>query len=148
TASVIRSPASCSPAEPGCCARRREDSGPAYTHKTASEAEGGLQTLEKKKEEEEEEKEVAESACLWEQEQEEATVEACFGDNAPNFPGTGTLLSLRTKAQDKGPVENKLELHPLQNRWVLWFFKNDRSRAWQDNLHMVTKVDTVEDFWA
>uniref|UniRef100_A0A8D2HHJ9 Eukaryotic translation initiation factor 4E n=1 Tax=Urocitellus parryii TaxID=9999 RepID=A0A8D2HHJ9_UROPR len=33
-------------------------------------------------------------------------------------------------------------------RWALWFFKNDRSRAWQDNLHMVTKVDTVEDFWA
>ncbi|XP_026253960.1 eukaryotic translation initiation factor 4E type 1B [Urocitellus parryii] len=101
---------------------------------SASEAEGGLQTLEKKKEEEEEE--------------EEAAVAACFGDVAPNFPGTGTLLSLRTKAQDKGPVENKLELHPLQNRWALWFFKNDRSRAWQDNLHMVTKVDTVEDFWA
>ncbi|PNI18152.1 EIF4E1B isoform 5, partial [Pan troglodytes] len=39
-------------------------------------------------------------------------------------------------------------LHPLQNRWALWFFKNDRSRAWQDNLHLVTKVDTVEDFWA
>ncbi|KAM4869420.1 eukaryotic translation initiation factor 4E type 1B [Urocitellus parryii] len=115
---------------------------------SASEAEGGLQTLEKKKEEEEEEEEVAESVCLWEQEQEEAAVAACFGDVAPNFPGTGTLLSLRTKAQDKGPVENKLELHPLQNRWALWFFKNDRSRAWQDNLHMVTKVDTVEDFWA
>lgn len=33
-------------------------------------------------------------------------------------------------------------------RWALWFFKNDRSRAWQDNLHLVTKFDTVEDFWA
>lgn len=34
------------------------------------------------------------------------------------------------------------------HRWALWFFKNDRSRAWQDNLHLVTKFDTVEDFWA
>ena len=33
-------------------------------------------------------------------------------------------------------------------RWALWFFKNDRSRAWQSNLHRVTKFNTVEDFWA
>lgn len=33
-------------------------------------------------------------------------------------------------------------------RWALWFFKNDRSRAWQDNLKLVTTFDTVEDFWA
>lgn len=37
---------------------------------------------------------------------------------------------------------------PPLPRWALWFFKNDRSRAWQDNLHLVTKFDTVEDFWA
>ncbi|XP_006884496.1 PREDICTED: eukaryotic translation initiation factor 4E type 1B [Elephantulus edwardii] len=55
------------------------------------------------------------------------------------------LLPLR---KDEGPVEVELELHQLQNRWALWFFKNDSSRAWQDNLHLVTKVDTVEDFWA
>ncbi|KAM6223086.1 eukaryotic translation initiation factor 4E type 1B [Rhynchocyon petersi] len=45
-------------------------------------------------------------------------------------------------------MELELELHPLQNRWALWFFKNDGSRAWQDNLHLVTKIDTVESFWA
>ncbi|XP_042195989.1 eukaryotic translation initiation factor 4E-1A [Callorhinchus milii] len=38
--------------------------------------------------------------------------------------------------------------HPLQNRWTLWFFKNDKSKAWQANLRLVTKFDTVEDFWA
>lgn len=37
--------------------------------------------------------------------------------------------------------------HPLP-RWALWFSKNDQSRAWRDNLHLVTKFDTVEDFWA
>nr|ABB88900.1 oocyte-specific eukaryotic translation initiation factor 4E-like isoform 7 [Mus musculus] len=36
----------------------------------------------------------------------------------------------------------------IKGGWVLWFFKNDRSRAWQDNLQLVTKFNTVEDFWA
>ncbi|XP_002126987.2 eukaryotic translation initiation factor 4E-1A [Ciona intestinalis] len=38
--------------------------------------------------------------------------------------------------------------HPLQNKWALWFFKNDRQKKWEDNLRLVTKFDTVEDFWA
>ncbi|KAK5896728.1 hypothetical protein CesoFtcFv8_009858 [Champsocephalus esox] len=38
--------------------------------------------------------------------------------------------------------------HPLQNKWALWFFKNDKSKTWQANLRLISKVDTVEDFWA
>lgn len=38
--------------------------------------------------------------------------------------------------------------HPLQNRWCLWFFKNDKSKDWADNLRQITAFDTVEDFWA
>ncbi|XP_057571178.1 eukaryotic translation initiation factor 4E type 1B [Hippopotamus amphibius kiboko] len=87
----------------------------------AKEAESGIQKRKKEKEEKEEE---------------EAAAGAWMGEEAPR------------KARDEGPVETKLELHPLLNRWALWFFKNDRSRAWQDNLHLVTKFDTVEDFWA
>nr|XP_012321755.1 eukaryotic translation initiation factor 4E type 1B [Aotus nancymaae] len=89
-----------------------------------SEAEGGIR--------EREEKKVAEGTPM--------------GKEAPNSPRTS--LSLRGKAQVGSPLKVKREPHPLQNRWALWFFKNDRSRAWQDNLHLVTKVDTVEDFWA
>lgn len=37
---------------------------------------------------------------------------------------------------------------PFLPRWALWFFKNDRNRSWQENLQLVTKFDTVEDFWA
>ncbi|XP_043320294.1 eukaryotic translation initiation factor 4E type 1B [Cervus canadensis] len=48
----------------------------------------------------------------------------------------------------KAPEEGRLDFHPLLSRWALWFFKNDRSRAWQNNLHRVTKFNTVEDFWA
>ncbi|XP_037848688.1 eukaryotic translation initiation factor 4E type 1B [Chlorocebus sabaeus] len=98
-----------------------------------SEAKGGIQEWE---EEEEKEKEKEEKAA-------ERTP---MGEEVPNSPRT--LLSLRGKAQMRIPMEVKLELHPLQNRWALWFFKNDRSRAWQDNLHLVTKVDSVEGFWA
>ncbi|KAG1696681.1 Eukaryotic translation initiation factor 4E [Nymphon striatum] len=38
--------------------------------------------------------------------------------------------------------------HPLQNRWTLWFFKNDTSKQWSENLCKITSFDTVEDFWA
>lgn len=38
--------------------------------------------------------------------------------------------------------------HPLQNRWALWFFKNDKTKSWTANLRNLTSFDTVEDFWA
>ncbi|XP_063205150.1 eukaryotic translation initiation factor 4E type 1B isoform X1 [Chroicocephalus ridibundus] len=45
-------------------------------------------------------------------------------------------------------LAESLGKHPLQNRWALWFFKNDKSKVWQANLRLVTKFSTVEDFWA
>uniref|UniRef100_A0A8C0IA78 Eukaryotic translation initiation factor 4E family member 1B n=1 Tax=Bubo bubo TaxID=30461 RepID=A0A8C0IA78_BUBBB len=44
-------------------------------------------------------------------------------------------------------LAESLGKHPLQNRWALWFFKNDKSKMWQANLRLVTKFSTVEDFW-
>ncbi|XP_038823538.1 eukaryotic translation initiation factor 4E-like [Salvelinus namaycush] len=38
--------------------------------------------------------------------------------------------------------------HPLQNKWSLWFFKNDKTKTWQANLCLISTFDTVEDFWA
>ncbi|XP_016133540.1 eukaryotic translation initiation factor 4E-like [Sinocyclocheilus grahami] len=38
--------------------------------------------------------------------------------------------------------------HPLQHRWALWYFKNDKSKSWTENLRLISKFDTVEDFWA
>ncbi|XP_038677831.1 eukaryotic translation initiation factor 4E family member 1c isoform X3 [Scyliorhinus canicula] len=38
--------------------------------------------------------------------------------------------------------------HPLQNRWALWYFKNDKTKGWTENLRLIAKFDTVEDFWA
>ncbi|XP_029797101.1 eukaryotic translation initiation factor 4E type 1B [Suricata suricatta] len=112
---------------------RRADAGARLGRAEAGEAEGGTQNREEK-EEKEEEKEGAAAAVL-------------MTKGALNLPGD-LLSQKRKEAQDGGPQGVRLELHPLLNRWALWFFKNDRSRAWQDNLHLVTKFDTVEDFWA
>lgn len=38
--------------------------------------------------------------------------------------------------------------HPLQNTWALWYFKNDRTKDWSENLKVVAKFQFVEDFWA
>ncbi|TRY60785.1 hypothetical protein DNTS_032217 [Danionella cerebrum] len=38
--------------------------------------------------------------------------------------------------------------HPLQHRWALWYFKNDKNKSWTENLRLISKFDTVEDFWA
>ena len=35
--------------------------------------------------------------------------------------------------------------HPLQNKWCLWYFKNDKSKEWKDNLKHVISFDTVSD---
>jgi translation initiation factor 4E len=44
--------------------------------------------------------------------------------------------------------EHSLEVkHPLQNKWTLWYFKNDRTKDWTANLKVVKAFDTVEDFW-
>ncbi|XP_068017141.1 eukaryotic translation initiation factor 4E type 1B isoform X2 [Melanerpes formicivorus] len=55
----------------------------------------------------------------------------------------------RRRAQQRELLlAESLGKHPLQNRWALWFFKNDKSKMWQANLRLVTKFSTVEDFWA
>ena len=42
----------------------------------------------------------------------------------------------------------KIIKHPLQNAWTLWFFKNDKTRSWEDNQRPIITVNTVEDFWS
>lgn len=46
------------------------------------------------------------------------------------------------------PPDSSYIKHPLQNRWAMWFFKNDKSKEWTANLKLITSFDTVEDFWA
>jgi len=50
-------------------------------------------------------------------------------------------------APEAGDPE-KVMKHPLQNAWTLWFFKNDKSRSWEENQRPIITVTTVEDFWS
>ena len=45
------------------------------------------------------------------------------------------------------PREIVMTKHPLANVWVFWWFRNDKSRSWEQNQEKVATVDTIEDFW-
>jgi len=51
------------------------------------------------------------------------------------------------ESEDKVGGEEYVK-HPLQNAWTLWFFKNDRTKGWEENQKEIITVDTVEDFWS
>lgn len=61
---------------------------------------------------------------------------------------------VEVKAEDKMAIVAEKEekandvKHLLENKWTLWFFKNDRARQWEENQVEVATFDTVEDFWA
>ena len=37
--------------------------------------------------------------------------------------------------------------HPLEHAWTFWYFRNDKSRSWEENQINLATVDTIEDFW-
>lgn len=65
-----------------------------------------------------------------------------------------TMVEQSVRPEEKSETEPQTTIskelmvkHPLQNRWSLWFFKNDKSKNWAANLRKITTFDTVEDFW-
>merc|ERR1712198_594098 len=52
------------------------------------------------------------------------------------------------KIAETAPDPEKVMKHPLQNAWTLWFFKNDKTRSWEENQRPIITVTTVEDFWS
>ena len=36
-------------------------------------------------------------------------------------------------------MELEISKHPLQNKWTLWYYKNDRTKNWEDNQKEVNK---------
>ncbi|CAF0805500.1 unnamed protein product [Brachionus calyciflorus] len=36
---------------------------------------------------------------------------------------------------------------PLEDSWSFWFYKNERTKSWKENVKFITSVDFVEDFW-
>ena len=61
-------------------------------------------------------------------------------------PEAETKIVAKTNSSSVSP--EKIIKHPLQNAWTMWFFKNDKSRSWEENQRQVMTVDTIEDFWS
>uniref|UniRef100_A0A915EHH4 EIF-4F 25 kDa subunit n=1 Tax=Ditylenchus dipsaci TaxID=166011 RepID=A0A915EHH4_9BILA len=40
------------------------------------------------------------------------------------------------------------QIHPLKNRWTLWFLNNKKELDWVKRLKNVCELKTVEEFWA
>lgn len=51
--------------------------------------------------------------------------------------------------QDQGDVSiDYSKKHPLHNCWTLWYYENDRTNSWEQNLKEIASFNTVEDFWS
>lgn len=55
-----------------------------------------------------------------------------------------------TEQNDKSSIilRNPDSKYPLECEWCFWFFKNNKTADWKDNLMLITTVDNVEDFWS
>jgi len=63
-------------------------------------------------------------------------------ESAPDSPVTDQSI---VESPSAGLTPAK---HPLQNRWSMWYFKNDKAKEWKDNHKLIASCDTIEDFWA
>ncbi|XP_033110124.1 eukaryotic translation initiation factor 4E-like [Anneissia japonica] len=69
-------------------------------------------------------------------------------EKKPKETEGGEIVKKTSDDDDKLIAPEYAIKHPLENKWALWFFKNDKTKSWADNLRIVTTFDTVEDFWA
>ena len=42
----------------------------------------------------------------------------------------------------------KPAIHPLQNTWTLWFFKQDSAKEWSDCFQEIMSFNSIEGFWS
>ncbi|XP_016949362.1 golgin subfamily A member 6-like protein 6 [Drosophila biarmipes] len=56
--------------------------------------------------------------------------------------------SQEPESQEPESQEPEEPQHPLHNCWTLWYLENDRTKSWEEMLHEVTSIDTVENFWS
>ena len=76
------------------------------------------------------------------------------GDQVSDLTDKMNNINMRTNEESKATNVTTLSeperrrKHPLQSAWTLWFFKNDKSRSWEENQRPIITVTTVEDFWS
>ena len=70
------------------------------------------------------------------------------GDSMEKLVDKMEATKLNPAADVRMGEPEKYIKHPLQNAWTLWFFKNDKTRTWEENQRPIITVTTVEDFWS
>ncbi|CAG0888170.1 unnamed protein product [Cyprideis torosa] len=66
----------------------------------------------------------------------------------PTKPAPPSKDTAETEKNAENLSPEQFIKHPLQNSWVMWFFKNDKTKAYVDNQVPITNFHTVEDFWS
>jgi len=65
----------------------------------------------------------------------------------PTNVTAGDLKSIEDFIAEGVPRDIVMTKHPLANTWVFWWFRNEKSRTWEQNQERIATVDTIEDFW-
>ena len=52
-------------------------------------------------------------------------------------------ISLKNGEYERSESPEAVVKHPLQNRWTLWFFKNENGRAWEENQKSIITVSCI-----
>ncbi len=71
-----------------------------------------------------------------------------------NAPATAIVAATNGDASNEGEEESQQSIppemantkHPLQYSWTLWYYKNDRSKSWQDNLREESRLQSNRRF--
>lgn len=50
-------------------------------------------------------------------------------------------------ASDVATLNESSVKFPLENGWSFWFYKNDKTKEWKENIKFIATVEFVEDFW-
>lgn len=73
---------------------------------------------------------------------------ADLATNPSEQPKTESTNEYDKQMNFANPLADPNIKFPLENSWSFWFYKNDKSKNWQENVKFITTVDYVEDFWS
>jgi hypothetical protein len=68
-------------------------------------------------------------------------------NNNTSVSSANLSSSTRSEQQVEALINDPNFKFPLENSWAFWFYKNEKSKQWKENVKFITNVDFVEDFW-
>lgn len=74
-------------------------------------------------------------------------------DNANKKSDDPLVSDMESLNLNNGPKQESISpyaniKHPLANSWTLWYYKNDRNKAWEDNIKEVPSQNHDYQLWS